>query len=361
MYIVNNSNVLQPFGVEGELCISGKGLAIGYLNRSKLTAEKFLENPFVTESEKKYNENLQIYKTGDLVKWLPDGNIDFMKRKDNQVKIRGFRIELGEIESALVKYPAIRQCVVMIQDEKSDDKKLAAYYVVNEKYGKNLYVEEIHQFLKTQIPSYMIPSYFIKVDKIPLTLNGKVDKKELSVQNKSKINLKSKYMLPQTEIERIMTNIWCNVLELDTIGIHDDFFNLGGHSINATKILSRINEIFKVDCSIKAIFESKTIFKLSTYVNELITVGKKEYYPIVPIDRKQILPLSFGQKRLWFLDYLEGKNNSTYNIPIVIGLKGKLTLFALERGLNEIISNFNSSILYYLVLDVRNKNIHISL
>ncbi len=245
-YIVDRYHHLQPVGVYGELWVGGDGVGRGYLNREDLTSEKFIDNPFVKGD--------RIYKTGDLARWLPDGNIDFLGRVDNQVKIRGYRIELGEIENRLMKYEHISEAIVMDMTDKNKGKYLCAYLVSD----RELTVAKLKEHILKELPGYMVPSYFIRLDKMPLTPNGKINKKKLPEPDTSSINTGAEFIPPRNEQEDSLAEIWCDVLGLNKVGIEDNFFNLGGDSIKAVEVVARAAEI-GMNLSISDIFRYTTI------------------------------------------------------------------------------------------------------
>ena len=246
-YVVDKSLNLLPVGAIGELVIGGECLARGYLNRSDLTSEKFVYNPFQTEEEKRRNKNSRLYKTGDLVRMLPSGNIGYIGRTDFQVKIRGYRIELGEIENKLVSYPAIKQAAVVV-GEKSNAKYLIAYYVADKKLDE----QKIRTHLFEHLPVYMIPSVFVYLQQLPLTRNGKLDKKALP---QPEFEDKNSYVAPRDEQEKIVCKAFLDILDLKKVGINDDFFYFGGNSISAIKLVSRLHENF--DITLADIFKSQ--------------------------------------------------------------------------------------------------------
>jgi amino acid adenylation domain-containing protein/thioester reductase-like protein len=260
IYILNRHLQPVPIGVPGELHIGGVGLARGYLNRPELTKEKFISNPF---SDK---PGACLYKTGDLARYLPDGNIEFIGRIDNQVKIRGFRIELGEIETVLTKHPDIREVVVIALETPSGDKQLAAYLVPHQK--KKITVNELHDFLKKQLPDYMIPTTFTFLDALPLTPNGKVDRRALPEPDTDRPELTEKYIAPRTPAEKTMADIWSGLLHIDQFGVHDNFFELGGHSLLAVQLISEIEHLFQVKLPLWKLFESPTIAGLVRAMQE---------------------------------------------------------------------------------------------
>ncbi|MBP7006902.1 MAG: amino acid adenylation domain-containing protein, partial [Candidatus Pacebacteria bacterium] len=250
-----------PINVIGELYIGGHGLARGYLNRPELTQEKFIENPFASEEDKKSGKNLRLYKTGDLCRWLPDGNIEYIGRTDDQVKIRGFRIELGEIESTLLHHLQIKETVVLVREESPGDKRLVAYVVFK---GDSINTEELRSYLQENLPDYMIPSAFVILDKIPLTSNGKIDKKALPAPEYQ--GDEKNYVAPRTKIEKVLCEIWQSVLNIEKVGIRDDFFRLGGDSIVSIQLVSRLRQRLGLTVSIKDIFIYKSIEQLYDHV-----------------------------------------------------------------------------------------------
>ena len=261
VYILSKEEELSPIGAIGEICIGGEGLARGYLNRPGLTAEKFIANPFATEEDIKRGYS-RLYKTGDLGRYLSDGNIEYIGRNDEQVKIRGYRIELVEIESVLQSYEGVRQSVVVAKEREGGDKYIVGYYVSE----KELDEEEIERYLGDKLPEYMIPSKLKRIEEIPVTVNGKIDKKGLpEVDFIDEVN----YVEPRNEIERKMCEIWSEVLGIDRVGIKDDFFRLGGHSLLATRLINRINTEYSKKIHVGKIFEYKNIEKFSILLSKL--------------------------------------------------------------------------------------------
>ncbi|SEE15321.1 AMP-binding enzyme C-terminal domain-containing protein [Tenacibaculum sp. MAR_2010_89] len=318
-YILSDTQQLLPKGVVGELCIGGAGLARGYIDREELTEEKFIANPFV--------KGERIYRTGDLAKWLPDGNIEFFGRTDDQVKVRGYRIELGEIEAVLSMHSVIKNnCVLAVSD--TEGTKRLVGYIVKEGLVEN---EEIETYLKTKLPEYMVPTTWVSLEKMPLTSNGKIDKKSLEKIELSGIS-QQEYVAPRNKIEVKLVKIWEELLEIDKIGIHNNFFELGGHSLLATRLVSMIRSELKLEVKIKAIFEHTTIANLSIHLAE----SSKTLLPALVVQEKtNDIPLSFSQERLWFLDQLQG--SAEYHIPIVLRLKGKLSIENIEKSLKTVI------------------------
>lgn len=258
-YILDRN--LQPVavGIPGELHIGGIGLTRGYLNDSQLTQEKFIFNPFSNE------QNARLYKTGDLVRYLPDGNIEFLGRIDEQVKIRGFRVETGEIEAALSEYPQVKSVAVIAKEDKSGNHRLAAYIVSKD---KTVTEQELKKFLQQKVPDYMIPSVFTNLNALPLTANGKVDRRTLS-ELEIQSNVSTQFVAPRTPTEEALAKIWAEVLGAERVGMHDNFFELGGHSLMATKILAHIRQTFSVELPIRSLFEAITIAELSDRIDTI--------------------------------------------------------------------------------------------
>ena len=280
-----------------ELHIGGHGLARGYLNRPELTAEKFIDNPFATEEDKKFGHNLRLYKTGDLARWLPDGNLEFIGRIDDQVKIRGFRIELGEIESVLSTHSDVSQCVVLAKGE-GQDKKLVAYVV--SQYDKGINQASIRTYLKDQLPDYMIPSFFIPLDSLPLNRNGKIDRKALPEPDESGLIRDNAYVAPRTESERILCDIFQSVLKLEQVGIHDNFFHIGGNSLSSIKLSAIISEKFNDKISVKEIFDYPTPLLLSYALTISYEKKVNDYEEtFLPLEKKQELLESSIQVRCY--------------------------------------------------------------
>ncbi len=329
VYIVDSHLNPQPIGVPGEICVGGAGVARGYHGRPALTAEKFIPDPFCGQ------EGARMYRTGDKGKFLPDGNIEFMGRIDFQVKLRGFRIELGEIESNLARHPAIDHAVVIVREDTPGDKRLVAYYTLEREPAPGL--AALKSFLLEKLPDYMIPNAFVRLDEIPLTPNGKVDRKALPRPDEKDFGAGESYVAPRNETEEKMAAVWADVLGLEKVGINNNFFDLGGHSLLATQLISRVRESFDLDIPLRSIFEYPTVAGLS----EKIEITKRgtptvQAPPIMAVSRTQELPLSFAQQRLWFLNELE-PGTANYNIPESVRIRGHLDAGIFQRCLNTII------------------------
>jgi amino acid adenylation domain-containing protein len=266
-----------PIGINGELCISGDGLARGYLDDPAMTAEKFVPNPFT-------NSGNRLYRTGDRARYLAEGNIEFLGRIDQQVKVRGYRIELGEIETRLGQHEAVQDCVAVVRDVGPGEKQLVAYVV---KGGRNPTTEELRSFLKAGLPDYMVPASFVFLDQIPLTPNGKVDRRALP-QPESPTS-QTDFVAPRTASEETLAAIWSAILKVDRVGIHDNFFDLGGHSLLATQVVSRVRDAFQIELPLRSIFETPTIAGLSCWVNAAPERGLDRTSPAIKaLPRQQL-------------------------------------------------------------------------
>ncbi|MBD1938356.1 non-ribosomal peptide synthetase [Microcoleus sp. FACHB-68] len=259
IYLLDSQLQPVPIGVPGEIYIGGAGLARGYLNQLKLTAEKFIVNPF--------NRETRLYKTGDLGRYLPDGNIEFLGRIDHQVKIRGFRIELGEIETVLSQHPAVRETVVVVREDKPGEKSLVAYINVNPKI-QSPKSSEWRAFLKEKLPDYMMPSSFVVLKALPLTPNGKIDRQALPAPETLNTDLADTFVPPRTPVEEVLTGIWAKLLNLEKVGIHDNFFDLGGHSLLITQLLAKVRESFDVNLPLRSLFDFPTIAGLANSIDK---------------------------------------------------------------------------------------------
>ncbi|MDZ7969677.1 MAG: AMP-binding protein, partial [Nostoc sp. DedSLP03] len=257
-------------GVTGELYIGGVGVARGYLNRPDLTAEKFIPNPFQRDRGGKQDQSSnseRLYKTGDLARYLPNGEIEYIGRIDHQVKVRGFRIELLEIEAFISQYPAVRETIVTVQPDSVDSQRIVAYIVPHS--DQTLAINQLRGFLESKLPSYMIPGTFVTLEALPLTPNGKVDRKKLPIPDTARPDLEAVYQPPQTEVEKTIANIWQEILNVEKVGIDDNFFELGGHSLLLIQVHSKLREIFKSDLSVLDLFRYPTISSLVDYFNKV--------------------------------------------------------------------------------------------
>jgi amino acid adenylation domain-containing protein len=343
VYILDDLLRLLPIGVAGDLYIGGVGMARGYVRRPDLTAEKFIPDPFSGEP------GARLYKTGDIARYRPDGNIEFLGRTDHQVKIRGFRIELGEIEGTLEQHPAVLQAIVQPQEVAPGEKRLVAY-VVAERESRPT-AGELRGFLKDKLPEHMVPAVFVLLDAFPLTTNGKVNRRALPTPDDRRPELDQVFVACRTPTEELLAAIWSQVLGIERVGIYDNFFQLGGHSLLATQVVSRIREAFQVEMPLRRLFEAPTVAGLA----ESVDVGRGaglQASPIVPVPRSGELPLSFAQQRLWFIDQLE-PGSSVYNFPAAVRLKGPLNVAALKKSLDEIVKRHEALRTTFAIVDGR--------
>jgi len=331
VYLLDKNLQPVPIGVPGQMYLGGIGQSRGYLNRPDLTAEKFIPDAFSGEP------GARLYCAGDLARFSDNGEIEFLGRIDYQVKIRGFRIELGEIETALYKHPAIKTVVVVAREDSKNEKKLIAYLVFDKMADKEPTTTELYNFVKQDLPEYMIPATFMVLDEMPLTPSGKINRKALPAPELGRPELEKPYVPPRTATEELLAGIWKQVLGIEQVGIYDNFFELGGHSLLGIRLQSRIRDTFQLELPLPKLFEAPTVSELANVIEIERLAGKGFEAPAIkPISRDQELPLSFAQKRLWFLDQLE-PNSSFYNLPTAMRLKGELNVEALEKSINEII------------------------
>ncbi len=358
-YILAKNLKPLPIGAPGELCISGTCLVPGYLNRPELTVEKFdqdfqdfqdyQDEKGVKKRTSKYSftslplyPSTSLYRTGDLARWLPEGNIEFLGRIDHQVKIRGLRIELGEIENQLIRHNEIEEAVVILKGNEKEDKYICAYCVSNNQTP----VSELREYLLNYLPEYMIPSYFIMVDRISLTPNGKIDRKALP---EPEIGIGAGYIAPRNESEEKLVDIWADVLgrEKETIGIDSNFFDLGGQSLKATLLVARIHRELDVRLPIGEIFRTPMIRELSQYIEGAI---KEKFFAVVPAEKKEYYPLSSAQNRLYFI-YLMEPDSTAYNVPSIMVLEGDIDRNRLEDAFRELIKRHESLRTSYMMLE----------
>lgn len=322
VYVLDQYLELAPVGVTGELYTSGLGLARGYLDHPGLTSQRFVANPYG-------NPGSRMYRTGDLARWKRDGVLEFIGRADHQVKVRGFRIELGEIETALSRELNVAQAAVAAHRDPSGENKLVAYVVPRR--GAMLERSQLRSVLAERLPDYMLPTAFIFLDQLPLTSNGKVDRQALPAPAWKS----DRYRAPRTPLEELLCGMFADLLGVSPIGIDDDFFALGGHSLMAMRLLARIRKAVRKDLAIRSIFEARTIAELAAHVSG----GKQARPSLVRQQRPDYLPLSWAQQRLWFIDQLEGAS-AEYNIPEVVRLRGEIDLAALEKAIDALIERY---------------------
>jgi amino acid adenylation domain-containing protein/non-ribosomal peptide synthase protein (TIGR01720 family) len=352
LYVLDEWQQLVPVGVAGEAYIGGTCVGRGYYGQPALTAEQFVPDAFSLEA------GAHLYRTGDRVRWLADGNLEFLGRIDFQVKVRGHRIELGEVESTILRQPEVDQAVAMVREDKPGRKELVVYVVPKfagdleeagpaatavEKRNSSQPAKELthrdlprrlREFLKDVLPEYMVPSAVVVLDSIPRTTNGKVDRQALpEPERKSETGTSQK---PRGAKEEILAGIFEEILSSSPIGIHDNFFDLGGHSLLATQVISRIRNVFQLDLPLRALFEAPTIAGLAIRIQEARGAENRLAPPLAAAVRGAEIPLSFAQQRLWFLDQLE-PGNVAYNAPFALRLTGTLNKQALQYAINEIV------------------------
>ncbi|MFA0960201.1 amino acid adenylation domain-containing protein [Roseivirga sp. BDSF3-8] len=323
VYILNEMDALQPEGAIGEICIGGPGLSRGYLNREELTADRFIDNPFA--------EGKKLYRSGDLGSWLADGSIAFHGRKDHQVKVRGYRIELEEIESVLNELYNIDQAAVLAVDDHTGSRQLVAYVVSNELVDANSIKEGLTVVLEENLPEYMIPDLFIKLEEMPLTASGKIDRKALPVPQT--LYRQKDYVAPSTETEEKLAGIWQELLGVDKIGVNDNFFELGGNSLNTLRLIGLYNKAFNKEITFQDVFENPV---LSRHVNLLEDSREKDFVGIPAVAEALSYPLSNSQTRLWLASQIE-EASVAYNMPKTITLDGLEDRQSFEKAIHATI------------------------
>ncbi|MED1801253.1 amino acid adenylation domain-containing protein [Brevibacillus porteri] len=325
LYVLNEHLQMQPVGVAGELYVGGSGVARGYLNRPELTEERFISNPYCPESDSR------LYRTGDLVRYLADGNLEYIGRNDNQVKVRGYRIELEEIEVTLGNHSTVEQAIIVAKKDAYENNKLIAYVI-----GSGT-VTEWRDYLKAQLPEFMVPAYFVKMDVFPLTPSGKIDLKSLPEVGNSRPHVSTEYVKPETEWETKLLDIWKDLFGYDEIGVEDNFFELGGHSLLGTQVIARIRALFKKEIPLSALFTHPTIRSIVPIVTAADEVDAVDALPAIKrVSRDRELPLSYSQERVWFLEQLSA-NNLAYIFQATMKVRGMLDLPILNKCFTEIV------------------------
>ncbi|WP_339232935.1 non-ribosomal peptide synthetase DhbF [Bacillus sp. PS237] len=323
VYVLDNGLQPVPPGVVGELYIAGTGLARGYFHRPDLTAERFVADPYGPPGTR-------MYRTGDQARWRADGSLDYIGRADHQIKIRGFRIELGEIDAVLANHPHIEQAAVVVREDQPGDKRLAAYVVADAAID----TAELRRYMGASLPDYMVLSAFVEMDELPLTPNGKLDRKALPAPD---FSTSVSDRAPRTPQEEILCDLFAEVLGLARVGIDDSFFELGGHSLLAARLMSRIREVMGAELGIAKLFDEPTVAGLAAHLD----LAQSACPALQRAERPEKIPLSFAQRRLWFLHCLEGPS-PTYNIPVAVRLSGELDQGLLKAALYDLVCRHES-------------------
>lgn len=331
LYILDDKLNPVPIGVRGELYIGGENLGRAYWNRAGLTAEKFLPHPFV------HHAGTRIYKTGDWARYRIDGQIEFLGRRDHQVKIRGYRIELGEIETTLEQQTSVGQAIVLAREDPPGDKRLVAYVVPT--HSHSLHSGELQEELALTLPDYMIPKLYVFLDAFPLTSNGKVDLKSLPVPDQKSHTPGIDFNPPRTSLEKKLIEMWGDLLKVPQIGIHDNFFDLGGNSLLATQVVGRTQAFFQKKISIRTLFDHPTVSQFAATLDKPMT--KISTPPLFHQKYEEPPPLSFAQQRLWFLEQWE-PGNTAYLLPYAWRLRGALDCLALEASMTALVARHES-------------------
>ena len=335
VYILDARMQPVPVGMPGELYIGGVGLARGYLHHPELTAERFVPHPFAGTQFMASDPGARMYRTGDLVRYREDGNIEFLGRVDAQVKLRGFRIEPGEIEMLLNQHAAVKDTVVLASEDTPNAPRLVAY-IIPARPSLSL-VTQLRTYLQDRLPTYMIPAAFVLLDTFPRGPSGKINYRALPAPEQQHTITDETYVAPRTPIEEILAGVWAAVLQLERVSRLDNFFKLGGHSLQATQVVARLREILHIELPVRAIYDAPTILALAASIEKIKQRTKGQTLPAIqPADRGGSLPLSFAQQRLWFLDQLQ-TDSPLYNIPGAFLIKGALDVRALEQSLNDLV------------------------
>ncbi len=338
MFVLDEALRLVPIGVPGELCIGGVGVGRGYLRDPQRTREAFVAHPF--------EPGARLYRTGDIGRLRADGVFEYLGRRDQQVKIRGYRIELGEIENRLMQHPAVSSAAVLALPDARGALQLVAWYVLDNSVdlGGETAQQALSAYLGSQLASYMVPARWLSLEQLPLNANGKVDRRALASHDLSLVDQGlAEHVAPRTTTERVLAELWREILGLDSVSVHDDFFAIGGHSLLATQVLSRIRRRLSVNLPLRTLFEHGTLEQLAQAVDrqhqaQTAANGDSE---IVPVPREQRLPLSYSQQRLWFLDRFEGPS-AAYNMGTVVRLRGALDIAALQSALQAVLERHES-------------------
>jgi amino acid adenylation domain-containing protein len=341
-YVVDEQKQVSGIGIRGELHIAGEGVGRGYHRRADLTAEKYLPNPYGKR------EGERMYATGDLAKVSRGGEIEYLGRIDHQVKLRGYRIELGEIEAQMMSIAGVREAAVKVEGGTEEQRRLVGYIV--EREGAEVSVREVREGLREKLPEYMVPAVIVKFEELPRTPGGKIDRKRLPAPQNRRDAQEREYVKPSSVVEEVIAGIWSEVLGIEEVGVEDNFFDLRGHSLLATQVMSRIREALAVELPLRSIFEAKTVRKLAKRLEEARGGSDSSHRPIERINRENPIPLSYAQERLWFLHMLQ-PGDHFYNIPTAVRLKGTLNIATVEECLNEVVRRHESLRTRFVTID----------
>jgi len=328
-FVLDHEMQPVPMGESGEIYLGGSGLAHGYWNQPVLTASRFVPNPFsATHGER-------LYKSGDLGRCLPDGNLEFLGRIDQQVKLRGYRIELGEIETVLEQHQDVAQAVAMVREDSPGDKRLVSYVVAHEKGSAR--IGELRDYLIKKLPEYMVPTTFVSLDTLPLTANGKVDRRALPAPKGERPSLEESYVAPRTATETMVAGIWAEVLRIDRVGAHDSFFDLGGNSLLAAQVIARVRKAYGVSLPLRSFLEKPVLVDLARHFEAAQRDASHDQVPpIGAIPRGEEIPLGYSQERVWFLQELD-PSSIAYNFQATLRIRGRLDVAALEQSLTKMV------------------------
>jgi amino acid adenylation domain-containing protein len=335
IHILDSQLDRVPVGTTGEIYIGGDGMARGYFAKPDLTAERFIPDIFSVQPGD------WLYRTGDLGRYRADGAIEYVGRVDQQVKIRGRRSELGEIEIVVASHEAVREAAVVVQEDGGGVKRLVGYVVLKEFAAESQKPtgREIRDYVRSQLPDYMVPAVIVELDRMPLTPNGKLNRKSLPKPQGENWGLRNEYVAPRTGTQEVLAQIWSGVLGVERVGIKDNFFDLGGHSLLATQLIARVRNAFQIEVPLNKLFEQTTVEKLSQSIEEALRGGRENPVQALPLVRRTVEEkkrLSFAQQRLWFMNLFE-PGSAFYNLPAALVLEGELNVAALHKSLNEVV------------------------
>src|SRR5436305_9404685 len=336
LHLLDGGGRPVPIGVPGEIHVGGAGVARGYLARPALTAERFVPDPFVSGGG-----GLRLYRSGDLARWRADGDLEYLGRIDRQVKVRGYRIELGEIEAALAEHPGVREAAVTAREDRPGDVRLVGYVSSAAAAAQpDPSPQALAAFLAERLPGYMVPAAWVLLARLPLTPNGKVDRAALPAPEERGSG--GAYLAPRSPVEQVLAGIWEEVLERQRVGVEDDFFALGGHSLVAAQVTSRVLQAFSVELPLRLLFERPTVAALAAAVGRLRGSGAATAAPpLVRAPRGTEAPLSFRQEWRWLLDQISPSDTGN-NVPLALTLRGAVSAPALAAALTAEVERHES-------------------